>query len=418
MIGRHTKQISPAAKDSGARLQSLDGLRGLAAIVVLLHHCALAHPAFSDIYTSAEVPPTGSLWWWISATPIRLLTFGAESVVVFFVLSGMVITFPVLRYLNFNWRSYYVARTVRLWVPVAASILLATLWISLVPQVESPFVSKWVLYRSTPSLDWAEVGASLDLLRGPTRLNNPLWSIQWEFIFSLLLPVFIWIGVLLKHRPISLGAGCALVVGLGYLTSTPALMYLPVFLTGVMLALRWSSVSSVLLRLSNNRFGHYLWVTFLLISFVMLSSHWILWSCRVTDSVLIAASQAFVLWGAANLVIAAALCPFAKRALTSGVTQWLGRISFSLYLVHAPIIIAAVYLFGANQWVKPVIVAIPTSLIVAQMFYWLVERPSHKLAKKVGNNARKSWVSSSHGMDQTEGDTAGRDPQSSPLVSV
>lgn len=215
MIGRHATGSLPTTKDSRTRLQSLDGLRGVASVVVLLHHCALVYPAFSNAYTSMEVPTQGSLLWWLTATPVRMLTFGAESVVLFFVLSGMVIAMPILRDRDFNWRAYFVGRTVRLWVPVTASVLLAALWISFVPQVEGPLVSKWVLYRSTPSLDWAELIASLDMLRGPTRLNNPLWSIQWELVFSLLLPLFVWIALMLKRRPLAVGLGCALTVWLG-----------------------------------------------------------------------------------------------------------------------------------------------------------------------------------------------------------
>jgi peptidoglycan/LPS O-acetylase OafA/YrhL len=376
---------------SGTRLHSLDGLRGLASLIVVLHHCALTYPAFSTVYNSAEVPPHGSLLWWLTATPIRMFTFGAESVVIFFVLSGMVVSIPVLRNSNFEWRSYFISRILRLWVPVAASVLLATLWISLVPQTGGTNVSDWILYRSTPALDWSEVLASLDAVRGPTRLNNPLWSIQWELIFSILLPAFVWTAVLLRRRPIVLAVAASLIVWLGYTTSVPALMYLPVFLVGVIMAVGWSPLSSGMLKIANHRFGTLIWITIYMSTALLLSAHWILWSFGVDDPVVLAGSQMLVLSGAAALVICAALGPLAKKLLESFWAQWLGRISFSLYLVHAPILIFFVYLFGGNQWLKPVLLAVPTSLLVAQIFHWCIEGPSHRLAKAVGNQARKSW---------------------------
>lgn len=395
MIGRHITAPDrlplPRAVVSQRRLHSLDGLRGIASLVVVLHHCALAYPAFSDAYTSSDVPPHGSLLWWLTATPVRMMTFGAESVVVFFVLSGMVVSIPVLRKSDFDWRSYLISRTLRLWVPVAASVLLATFWISLVPQTGGASVSKWVLYRSSPSLDWAEVLASLDALRGPTRLNNPLWSIQWELIFSLLLPLLVWIALLLKTRPIAVAVACSLAVWLGYAAGVPALMYLPVFLVGIALAVRWSSISSAMFKISDHRFGTVMWIGISLSAALLLSSHWIFWSLGVVDPVIMAGSQVLVLCGAAGLLLIAALCPLVKSVLEFRFAQWLGRISFSLYLVHAPILIWYVYLFGANQWVKPVLLAVPTSIVVAQLFHWGVERPSHKLARKIGNHTHKTW---------------------------
>lgn len=397
MIGRHmtarSKTLTNGSLVSQKRLYSLDGLRGVASLVVVFHHCALAFPAFSNAYTSSEVPPHWSALWWITATPLRMLTFGAEAVILFFILSGMVISIPVLTKHDFNWRSYLVSRTLRLWLPVAASVMLATLWISLVPQSGGPSVSKWVLYRSTPSLDWAEVLASLDALRGPTRLNNPLWSIQWELIFSLLLPLFLWAALSLRTRPLAVALACSLAVWLGGVTGVPALNYLPVFLIGVTMAVRWNSISSIMTKISDRRLGLPTWIAISLAAVLLLSAHWILWSFGVVEPMVMAGSRVLVLWGAAGIVVIAALCPFVRTLLEFPFTQWLGRISFSLYLVHAPILIWYIYLFGANEWMKPVLFAVPTSIFVAQLFYWSIEKPSHKLAKKIGNHVSNSWGS-------------------------
>jgi peptidoglycan/LPS O-acetylase OafA/YrhL len=66
------------------------------------------------------------------------------------------------------------------------------------------------------------------------------------------------------------------------------------------------------------------------------------------------------------------------------VVQWLGRISFSLYLTHDPIVVAVNTLLPIGMaWWTPVI-AIPLALVVAVLFFRFVEAPAHRLAKQVG----------------------------------
>ncbi|HEX3679420.1 MAG TPA: acyltransferase family protein [Galbitalea sp.] len=67
---------------------ALDGLRGIAALVVVFHHVYQIARPFLEPTTHAWA--VGTLWWFISATPIKLLSAGSESVLVFFVLSGVV----------------------------------------------------------------------------------------------------------------------------------------------------------------------------------------------------------------------------------------------------------------------------------------------------------------------------------------
>lgn len=89
--------------------------------------------------------------------------------------------------------------------------------------------------------------------------------------------------------------------------------------------------------------------------------------------------------GAALLVILAVIWPRAQRALSVRPMQWLGRVSFSLYLVHAPILATLCYLLGAGQWWLACLLGVPLSLAVAALFHALVERRSQELASRAGS---------------------------------
>ena len=96
MVSVAENRNAPSLRETGAvgRLAALDGLRGIAALVVVFHHIYQIARPFIEPTTHAWA--VGSLWWFISSTPIKLLSAGSESVLVFFVLSGLVVPLPLL----------------------------------------------------------------------------------------------------------------------------------------------------------------------------------------------------------------------------------------------------------------------------------------------------------------------------------
>jgi peptidoglycan/LPS O-acetylase OafA/YrhL len=71
---------------------------------------------------------------------------------------------------------------------------------------------------------------------------------------------------------------------------------------------------------------------------------------------------------------------FRNRLLEAAVPQWLGRISYSLYLSHALVLKVFVGAFGAWGGV----LAIPLALCVGWLVWWSVERPSIKVSRQIG----------------------------------
>ena len=84
-----------------------------------------------------------------------------------------------------------------------------------------------------------------------------------------------------------------------------------------------------------------------------------------------------------------------KRFLSTRVMQWVGLVSFSLYLVHEPVLISSAVFFGDDNLLLAAVVGVTVSLILAVAFYRWIEVPSHKLSRTVGALARANVEQSS-----------------------
>lgn len=385
--------MSDARPAAVPRLRALDGLRGLAALVVVLHHCSLLHPSVAAIYLLGAPPPEpGTPLWVLTGTPLQLLVSGQEAVLVFFALSGLVVALPALRP-GFDWFAYLPRRLVRLLLPVAASVLLGALIVLATRPDPARSSSLWVS-ASIGSPDPRSVLIDLDLLYGSFALNNPLWSLRWELVFSILLGAYVVVGLLARGRRglvlAVAGAVAVMIVGRGI--DHDPLYYLAVFLLGTVLAVRLDDVR----RLDSLTTGWRrtaLWTLGVVVALVALCARWVIWplvpgatSAFSPSGDATAVASAL---GAAMIVLIAAGWPAASRVLEWRPVHWLGRVSFSLYLVHVPILVGVGALVGPERWWLTALLAVPTALVVAELFARFVEQPSHRLSKRVGSAAAR-----------------------------
>lgn len=353
---------------SGTRLTGLDGLRGVAALIVVFYHLSLVARPFIDTGTD------GDAWWWLTRTPLKLLTAGTESVLVFFVLSGLVVTLPALRS-GFGWVGYYGGRMLRLYLPVWASLGLAALAIALLPRdLASVTPDSWLAHGNALALSWPQLFSEASLWKGSYDVNNVLWSLRWELVFSLSLPLFVIAARALRRAWLFAAAIAVVCTVTGRLVEIDALVYLPVFFLGALMAVRLPELRAAVG--SWPRVGR---VGFAAASLALLIGSWL---GRAIEGTI----GSEVLWGlsglgAAGLVVVAIGSPTAERALSSAVPRWLGKISFSLYLVQAPLIGTLAFAFGDERWKLIAVIAVPASLVAGWLFHRGVERPTHRLAK-------------------------------------
>jgi peptidoglycan/LPS O-acetylase OafA/YrhL len=90
-------------------------------------------------------------------------------------------------------------------------------------------------------------------------------------------------------------------------------------------------------------------------------------------------SRPAILAGAVIVFLCAIHWPPFRRFLSSPAMRRLGAISFSLYLVHEPVIVALAYLTGGAPWAIPI--GIVLALVIAYGFWWLIEKRIHRLSR-------------------------------------
>ncbi len=364
----------------------------MAAIVVVAYHSLLISPTLSGIVLANQVAEPGSFWDVLLNSPLRIFIAGNEAVIVFFVLSGLVLTLQVRRERDFNWGTYFPRRLVRLYLPMFASIVFAVIVTLLLHRDREASDSLWVQFYTYPDFDPKFAIQAADVFNGTPDFNSPLWSLRWEVLFSLLLPVFVLIASRGRKLAWAAIALAPLVVLIGYEYTVLPLVYLPAFIVGIALAklfgVRDATIDAAqLAQPVTPWWGHVAWFAGAVASLFLLILHWLLQPQYGANTHVAFVSSALIVLGAAGIVTVAARWKPAVRVLSLPPIHWLGRISFSLYLVHAPILIATANVAHDLPWPVQAIIGVAISFGVAELFTRFVDVPSHRLSKKIGRTA-------------------------------
>jgi peptidoglycan/LPS O-acetylase OafA/YrhL len=370
--------VDPATVAAGTaptRLIALDGVRGVAALIVVFYHVSLLAKTFARGGGAGQ-----QLWTAVTESPLKVLFAGTESVLVFFVLSGLVVALPLLRR-SISWPAFLMSRLVRLYLPIWGALLFATALIVFIPRSLSAVTAKaWVVRANATEVTPDDFLSEASLLATNYDIVNTLWSLRWELAFTALLPLAILIAVVAKRHVWVVGIIASAATVAGRILGIDALVYLPVFLLGTLIAVRLEDLVSW----THRRPRPVLWAAITVVSVLLLVANW--WTRPFVHQ---GTTMADATWGvsgigALGLVLVAVCSPGAERLLSMRVPQWLGKVSFSLYLVHVPIIATLAFLVGDARWWLVGLLAVPLSLVVSTLFFRFVERPSHLLARRVG----------------------------------
>ncbi|NUU32689.1 acyltransferase [Arthrobacter sp. C9C5] len=355
------------------RVTQLDGLRGIAALVVIACHLLSTLPGIGDVVFDDRSAPLNTGEMWAVFSPLHLLWNGTPAVHVFFVLSGFVLILPFTREgAATRWATYYAKRLLRLYLPAWAALAVAVALIVIIPRTLSPLQSSWAdMYVVDPSL--ARVAKDSLLLLGASTINTPLWTLRWEVLFSLLLPVYVFLALRWRRFwHLKLGVVVAL-AAVGAVQHIDWLIYLPIFAIGAILGAERDRIREL-----TQSWPRVVWLPVTAAGLVLANAEWFS-PAKPVDGV-----EVLVTVGATLLVLVFLLCGSAKRLGDTAVAQWLGRISFSLYLVHLPIILAGVTLLRSVSLPLALAVSAVASFAVAELFYRFVEQPAQRLSMAAG----------------------------------
>jgi peptidoglycan/LPS O-acetylase OafA/YrhL len=352
---------------------------------VIFHLSLIAQP-FLDTNS------TGDAWWWMSETPLRLATDGTQAVLLFFVLSGLVVALPALRagFTKFSWKKYFGSRFLRLYIPAWGALALAAILIFCIPRMSSNVTSNyWLDNTNAKHIQFWTLIQDATLMKVGNAADNVLWSLRWEIIFSLLLPLFVLAAVLIKRSWIAFAlamAGCVALT-IGDPNHANAAFYLPVFMMGTLMAARLDAIQEWSKRRSRK-----FWITALSASLFFMVASQVFSFAAPASSVIGGLLWSLVGLGAAGIILCAIGFASFEGFLNRRPNQFLGRISFSLYLIHVPIIATLAYALGDAQWWLVGIIGIPLSLGAATVFHRFVEVPSQRLAHRVGARVARPRV--------------------------
>lgn len=374
----------PVSREVVIRNRELDSLRGLAAISVLLYHVLALN--WAPLQDGVNLVPSDRLIHnLLIFSPLHVAWLGAEAVWFFFVLSGFALTKAAARP-DFTWSAYFPSRMLRLYGPVLFAILFAWLTYVIVPHKVEPGDNVAITTLPT-SYDWPAIASDATLLGGTSNSIGVLWSLQWEVVFSLLLPVYIY---LVRRYP---GWATAVAIAgcwVGWSVNNQLLSYMPMFFFGALLAQHWDRVSGIFSFLKRDGFWANMGgILIVLISVCGMTSFFLLgrWLASMSIEPRLA-TMPLVLAGIVLLTIAGVQWRPLSRLLSFRVMLFLGTISFSLYLVHRPIMIAVAFVFGVGA--VPALVTVVISLGIAVGFYYAFERPIHLLARRLNRSIQRS----------------------------
>jgi peptidoglycan/LPS O-acetylase OafA/YrhL len=363
------------------RIKALDSLRGIAALTVVFNH-TLEGGAFDRF---------------LHFTPFYIIKAGHEAVLFFFLLSGYVLTYQYRFNPDYTYRRFLVHRFFRIYVPYIVSILLSIgLYLLCTPRQGG---GQWVsnLWDHPLNARILIKHVLLIFTFNTTALNPVIWSLVHEMRIAIIFPVLLYVVNLTPVKAawvtvaILVISVISIVFNFSYVISYNDSWgytgyYFCVFIIGGLIArfqhelISWNRALTstkkitllVLAWLSFNYSG--IWYFFV---------HNPGWPHLTYNTLMDFGQDLLTLAGSVYFMIAA-ISLKGNNFFTSKVPLFLGKISYSLYLVHVPVL-GFIYftLLGEIPTGFIISIAVLASILVAIIFNRYVEQPAMRIAKKI-----------------------------------
>ncbi len=361
--------------------------------VVLGHFLNLVKPeGFRTPHVLQTLLHTG-LWTkhsWLALfdlPPLRLLVAGHEAVVLFFVLSGFVLSLQCEGMTVADYPAYVARRTCRIYLPYLVALLFAIILNLSVVKGPIPGLNSWFNASWTLPVQWSDVTTHIFML-GSYRhetFNVAFWSIVHEMRISLVFPVIV---IIVTRLPLCVASSlflCLSAVGLLFdALFGPALgdyiitvHYMGLFGLGALLAQYRLHLAALWARLPNKVQS--------LVGICGLTAYCCGSYCRyLLRTTNLNIRDLPIALGASVLLLSALFCSSFSAFLTRPALRVVGQMSYSLYLVHAAVLFALVHLiYGRIPLWLLFGLYVASSLLLARLMYVWVELPCTKAGRLI-----------------------------------
>lgn len=371
------------------KIKYLDGLRGLAALMVVVHHLVIAfYPATFSADNSQTHFQDGKLEIWYCHSPFSVFTNGNFAVYIFFVLSGFVLS---QKYFRTNDSSLLISSAVkryfRLFIPVFFTVTIAFIFLklNLFYNVPASHISKsewWlgIFWQFNPDInDWIYNSFIEVFYYGNSKYNTVYWTMSIELFGSMMVFALLALTHNLRNRWIIYPLFLFLFI------KTESFFYAS-FVVGIFLSnyypqliefgkKKWSIPVKIILLAVGILFGGFFSgqditgtiYEKLIVKFVIHS-----W-------------DSFHFYGSAFLVCGIILSPVLNKILSMKPISFLGKLSFSLYLLH-PIVIGSfsswllLQLDYQHNYNQSMMILLPLSLVIIFISSWLMSNTIDKMS--------------------------------------
>lgn len=404
----------------------LDGMRGLAALFVFFYHLSYSS---HDVLTAYAAGEPGQNREFLKLPFVRFIYTGPAMVAIFYVVSGYALSYKPVRLMrNRQWTdlthtisSSIFRRALRLYLPCIASTLLIVLLVRLgVYELTRDIANDWQrlpnvrethLYHADTTweqlCDWGHKmwtfihPWSFGTKDTDIDIDRHLWTIPMEFRSSLVL--YLTQAGVARMKPIlRLGAIGGLITWCLFKDRWEMVLFYSGFFFAELDFMRRASPPT------NPSKNKKLWSAFWLFVFLVgiylgsqpqigaeQSPGWVTLTSYI-PSFAEHKQRFWVSWGAILLVWATSNAPFLQRIFDNAPVQYLGKISFALYLMHGPVTHTIGYgsmdvlwrLIGTDTILRKdigfciaAVIDIGTTVCVADVFWRAVDIPVVKFAK-------------------------------------
>jgi peptidoglycan/LPS O-acetylase OafA/YrhL len=372
------------------RVPYLDSIRGLAALGVAAGHCLMINgDYFRNVhrYISTGTSSLPDALYYL----FQKMTAGRAAVMMFFVLSGLVLALSLMK-TKISYPGYVVRRFFRIY-PVFLVIILCSYAAHEIIGQGYRGDSSWFSDVANPDISLSALMRGIFMwgTYGSNGLDNVMWTLIHEIRISLIIPFMLFTIIKYRWRAVLayllLSLGCTVwmhhTTGLiveGYNAPTFAKTFVNTGFFVIFFAVGiWIAVErdKIVFYMKNMR-GEVQLLLFLLCAYGFFKAdadpH--TYKSTMVDYMRGLGAAGFIALALGNRRVAA--------ALNHVLLTWLGWVSYSLYLVHIPILYVVAKTFGQHYSIFTMTVVVTTlSLASAAILVKTIEQPFILMGKRL-----------------------------------